>query len=464
MRFSIGAAVLGAVWAGLILPDRAGAAELMAAPADIAKFAPSSPYLVTEPLPAKNVAKAAIAADNQETEDANPEYSPLVVACDAVAADPDDATRPEGVAGVALTALDVARAVEACGRAHDRFAEHPRTAYNYGRAEMAQGGFDPAISAFAVAADAGHPLAALTLAELYSGGVLPDRSTADAVPYYETAAEAGFVQAQMVLGRLFSDGAPGVETDPAASARWFRAAAASGEPEAAFEMGWAFENGIGVPQDPITAARWYTRAQAAGHTGAINNLGWLYANGTGVPRDEERAVALYREAANAGIAAAMSNLGWALENGIGTEQNVSEAAQWYVQAAGLGETQAMLNLGWLYLTGHDVAADPAAALEWFKQAEAGGRSEALSYIGEVYETDPSLRNPAEAARYYIRALAAGDAWPARRAAADWDGEMALEMQNALASAGVYAGPFDGAIGESTQAAMAALLAQSSQGS
>ena len=117
---------------------------------------------------------------------------------------------------------------------------------------------------------------------------------------------------------------------------------------------------------------------------------------------------------------------------------------------------------WLSQT--DVPRDAGAALDLFKRARAAGRTEALSYIGEVYETDATLRDPVQAARYYVEALQAGDSWPARRGPGEWDPETARAMQNALAEVGVYQGPFDGEIGAPARDAMDNLLAQSRLGS
>ncbi len=446
------------------LPLSGHAAERMVAPDDLVKFAPAGNYRLTEPLPPA-IRQPDRPHEFRVTEEADPETSPFVRRCDALAADPGDVTRPEDVAGVALEAIDTGAALRFCEKAHAAYRTHARSAFNLGRVRMAAGGLDTAVTAFSAAARADHPLAAMTVAQLYERGVVPDHGAAEAVPFYAIAAEAGVLEAQEALAVLLTDGAPGLDPDHDAGARWFRMAADQGSTKAAFELGWAFENGLGVPRDPITAVRWYKRAIDAGDVNALNNLGYLYANGLGVPRDETRAVSLYRRAADHGVAAAMSNLGWMLENGIGTDRNVYEAVDWYNRSASLGEPQAMLNLGWLYLSGYDIPADTGAALGWFKRAYDAGRTDALSYIGEVYETDPVLRDPVQAARYYVQALQSGDSWPARRGAEEWDGEMAREMQNALFEIGAYSGPFDATVGEATRAAMNAVLARSThQGS
>ncbi len=239
-------------------------------------------------------------------------------------------------------------------------------------------------------------------------------------------------------------------------------AAEAGRADAMFDLGWAHEEGRGVAQDFAGAALWYERAAAQGHGAAMNNLGWLHAQGAGVVKDLPRAVALYRAGAEAGEPGAMGNLGWMLEYGIGTAQDLDAAARWYRRAAEAGDTQAMLNLGNLYLTGNGVEADGATALAWFRKARGAGRIEALSYIGEVYEKAPEMRDPRRAAWVYVRALQAGDSWPGRRMAQEWDHETAMEVQRILRDQGHYEGPIDGTMGGGSRRAMQDLLAASAQ--
>jgi TPR repeat protein len=225
-----------------------------------------------------------------------------------------------------------------------------------------------------------------------------------------------------------------------------------------FELGWAYETGLGTEPDLALAARWYRQAAEAGNLMAMNNLGWLYAQGNGVERDPGRAVELYRTAADGGVPIAMGNLGWMLENGIGAAQDLPAAATWYRAAAMQGEPQSMLNLGNLFLLGDGVDYDPATALQWFARAREAGRVEALSYMGEVYETTPEFKDPERAAWLYIRALQAGDGWPASRAAREWDRETARAVQVILKDNGYYTGPIDGVMGGGSRAAMEAVLA------
>jgi TPR repeat protein len=245
--------------------------------------------------------------------------------------------------------------------------------------------------------------------------------------------------------------------DPEAAVRAYLQAARAGHTGAQFELGWAFETGLGVAQSDSRARFWYGRAVDGGDARAMNNLGWLLAHGRGGARDETRASELYRAAADAGEASGMANLGWLMENGIGMAQDLYSAAALYARAAEAGETQSMLNLGNLYLVGDGVPRNTTQALVWFARARSAGRAEALSYIGEVYENSPELRDVERAATFYVRALEAGDTWPAARALASWDGETAKALQRILAERGLYTGLIDGQIGPASRSAMRKLL-------
>ena len=129
MRSAITASVRRLAVATLILPAPAWAVERMVAPADMAKFAPSEGDFRTDPLPAANPQPTALVHDFRITEEADPELSPFVTECDIAAADPGDETRPDGVPGVALDALDIEAGVRFCTMAHKAYRTHARSCF-----------------------------------------------------------------------------------------------------------------------------------------------------------------------------------------------------------------------------------------------------------------------------------------------------------------------------------------------
>ena len=87
-----------------------------------------------------------------------------------------------------------------------------------------------------------------------------------------------------------------------------RHAAASGDPDAAFEVASRYAEGKGVTQDLKEAFAWYQRAAAQGHASAQFRVAAFHERGVGVATDRERAILWYRRAAEQGHVKAMHNL------------------------------------------------------------------------------------------------------------------------------------------------------------
>jgi len=126
-----------------------------------------------------------------------PDLAALVAACDAAAAHPDDAQKPEGIEGLSGEAMRPSQAVAACETALAAEPENPRILYQLGRA----------------------------LAE--------DQRPENAIPYLEEAAEAGYAIAAETLGRLHAEGSGNLEQDMEAAGRWYERAATLGSATAA---------------------------------------------------------------------------------------------------------------------------------------------------------------------------------------------------------------------------------------
>ena len=116
--------------------------------------------------------------------------------------------------------------------------------------------------------------------------------------------------------------------------------AASGDIEASFLMGTAYDESLGMPQDYNEAMRWYRRAAHAGHILAAHNMGNVYRDGRGIPEDARRAAMWWLRAARAGDVIPALRLGEAYEAGHGVTQNLSTARYWYRRAADAGNATA----------------------------------------------------------------------------------------------------------------------------
>src|ERR1041385_4389419 len=116
--------------------------------------------------------------------------------------------------------------------------------------------------------------------------------------------------------------------------------AESGDPQAQFELGRAYEDGKGVPQDDEQAVQWFRKSAEQGNAKAQTSLGVMYAQGLGVNYDRAEAIRWYKQAAKQGLDEAIYNIAIAYYNGEGVEANLHDAATWMMVASRNGDTQA----------------------------------------------------------------------------------------------------------------------------
>ncbi|TNB48651.1 hypothetical protein FF124_05830 [Martelella lutilitoris] len=245
-------------------------------------------------------------------------------------------------------------------------------------------------------------------------------------------------------------------------------AARDGNPDALYEIGVRYQEGLGLKRDPAEAAVWFDEAAERGSAPAAFQLGSLYEKGIGVDQDAAKAITLYRSAARAGNISAMHNLAVMLANGAGSgKPDFAEAAKWFREAAEHGVADSQFNLAILHARGAGVDADLAQSYKWFAIAAMNGDEEAAKRRNEVAE-----------------ALSDADLNRGRKLAADWEAREALpaanivtappewlpqekvasapdkqaivrDIQSILNERGYDAGPEDGLLGAKTDAAIKA---------
>ena len=162
-----------------------------------------------------------------------------------------------------------------------------------------------------------------------------------------------------------------------------RAAAASENPAAEFEVAVRYSEGRGVPQSFETAARWFERAADHGLAPARFRLGCLYEKGQGVKKDLETARRLYLSAADRGHAKAMHNLAVLYAEGIDGRPDYKTASQWFRKAADHGIPDSQFNLGILYARGIGVEQNLPESYKWFALAAQQGDQDAAKKRDEV---------------------------------------------------------------------------------
>jgi hypothetical protein len=159
----------------------------------------------------------------------------------------------------------------------------------------------------------------------------------------------------------------GVASDDAETVRL----AEQGDPEAQYNLGLRYTEGLGLLQDHAEALRWYRLAAEQGFSKAESALGEMYLTGDGVSQDHIAALQWFRLAVDQGDARGQYNLGKMYYNGEGVQQDHTEAARWIELAADQGHVDAQGALGEMYLTGDGVSQDHIAAHLW--SSLAGGQ-------------------------------------------------------------------------------------------
>jgi len=257
------------------------------------------------------------------------------------------------------------------------------------------------------------------------------------------------------------------EIQPAA----LRDAAASGKPEAFYEIASRYAEGRGVPVNMGEAAKWYEYAAEMGLAPAQYRIGNLYEKGMGVERDLTKAKTWYQLAADQGNANAMHNLGVLFAMGVdGTADNAS-AARWFQEAADLGVTDSQFNLGILAAKGVGIPLDLVEAYKWFDIVARTGDSDAAAKRDEIAKTmsDADLSQAQGKAKLWTsregnpmaNVVSIPSEWtPAQEITATVDMKKAISnVQLILTKIGFDPGPADGMMGEKTRTAIRAFQRQ-----
>lgn len=172
-----------------------------------------------------------------------------------------------------------------------------------------------------------------------------------------------------------------------ASADWFLSSetkamikrAESGDVDAQFRVGVAYDYGRGAPHDTKEAMHWYQIAADHGNAEAQNSIGSMLQD------DKKYADAMiwYEKAASQGHLRATNSLAYLYDLGLGVEQDRQKAFTIYGHAADLGSAEAMWNIANMYGAGQLGPVDMLNACVWTRRAakwaqEVEGRVRAIA--------------------------------------------------------------------------------------
>jgi len=143
---------------------------------------------------------------------------------------------------------------------------------------------------------------------------------------------------------------------------------ANSNPDAAFNLGLLYKNGLGVKKAPREAMKWFKLAAQQGSADAAYNLGVLYISGEAGYPSKKDAVYWWKQAAEYGHHESQYNYGVMLAYGNGVKRNVTDALDWWKLSAQQGDENAIRALVQTYEQGlPGVAKDPKKAGYWKKQ-------------------------------------------------------------------------------------------------
>ena len=228
----------------------------------------------------------------------------------------------------------------------------------------------------------------------------------EAMRWFHAAAAQGDIEAAYQLAQLLAPNR-GMDIsghslgDAAEQVRWLKLAAEGGQHEAAQQLAEAYREGQGVAPNPAVADAWLKRAQAM--EGAVGRLSRpACVEDDNAPEllpvflacnrgDSEGLAAALLPLAEGGNARAEAWVGYLMASGAGGSSfnpalrpNAQRAARWYAKAADQHLPSAMFDLGVLLEHGLGVPLDQAKAKSWYlKAADAGfpGAKEAAAAVG-----------------------------------------------------------------------------------
>jgi TPR repeat protein len=157
-----------------------------------------------------------------------------------------------------------------------------------------------------------------------------------------------------------------------------RALSEKGDAEAQEKLGSLYAEGYSVDKNVREAVKWWKKAAAQGNPEAEYELGIAHHEGLGgLAKSDKKALEWFRKAAEHGEPRAELNVGIAYYNGIGVEKDVTEAMKWFQLAArdDIAQAQYILAAGYYKGVG-GLPMDRAKAYIWMKQAVENGSKDA----------------------------------------------------------------------------------------
>lgn len=152
-------------------------------------------------------------------------------------------------------------------------------------------------------------------------------------------------------------------------------AANGGHPEAQYNYGIFYQQGIEVQKDDRLANEWFLKSAEQGWKDAQFKIAYSYGTGRGVPQDDQKAFYWSLKCAAQNDPECMFYVVGAYQDGRGTDKNIDQMLSWATKLALLENpgdlalsgkiTSARANLAYMYRDGEAVPQDKIKSYIWF---------------------------------------------------------------------------------------------------
>ncbi|MGL4219391.1 MAG: tetratricopeptide repeat protein, partial [Shewanella sp.] len=247
----------------------------------------------------------------------------------------------------------------------------------------------------------------LTLTSLVATEAQTPEQLREQVEQLKTSAEAGQVEFQYELAYLYLR-QPFLDPDASQAIYWFEKAIAQGNQDAYYHLGTLYLHDERVTSDYVKAREYFEKAVAAGDELAKDNLGHMLAAGQGGPKDLVRAETLLSEYA-AEDDFRQYYLGKRFLYGEDFAIDYDKARHWLEKSCAAGNDYAKLALAELKLLDPQNDQDYLQAKAEFEANAPLWHTEALFGLGKIYEEGLGVsRQPIKALMYYQLAAMSHD--------------------------------------------------------
>jgi len=155
-------------------------------------------------------------------------------------------------------------------------------------------------------------------------------------------------------------------------------------PQAQYNVGLIYANGLGITADIEEASKWYEHSARQGYGVAQFNLAILYDSKEDITGDyAKKAKFWYEQAVHSGVNQAYNNLGTLYLKGKGLEKNEVKALILFEKGVSLEDPASAVNTALLYTWGTSTTHDKLKAKALFEKAISQGQEKAKAYLEQL---------------------------------------------------------------------------------